>query len=71
MQQDNKPDNTHFPSLGKPDRRKQYGYENQAQEYINETGDAPPETAQRGKQPINSNEEPRSYKYRDLDQKTK
>ncbi len=71
MQQDNKPDNTHFPSLGKPNRRDHYGYENQAQEFINELGEEAPATAQRGKQPADPNEEPHSFKYRQVDTPSK
>ena len=51
-QQANKPNNETFNSIGKPDRIREQGQENQAQEFINETErDAAPSTAQGGKQP--------------------
>lgn len=51
-QQDNKPNNETLQSMGKPDRVREHGQENQAQEFINEENNtAPASTAQGGKQP--------------------
>lgn len=57
--QDNKPNNTTFNSIGKPDRVSERGVANQAQEFINETDNSEqPSTAQGGKQPRVNNEKP-------------
>jgi hypothetical protein len=55
MQQDNKPDNKTFPSLGNTDPRHTKKQDRRENEISRKTGEAPPETAQRGKQPSNPN----------------
>ena len=53
VHQDNKPNNETFNSMGKPNpnRNLKKSEENQAEEFINETENVAPSTAQGGKQP--------------------